>query len=509
MNAISVDIAGLTAEDRHGLSFEDFAEIVWAILRFTYSGDNEVDILRYSISHSYDSEAQALWPQSAFGYRIERDLSLNEIARTRRTLAEPPHGRHFKDDINAFRLYSIIRQAVLLIEYGDEGYGVQTRSGVSGLSNSEAARFADTSESLVVYVHAYEDAYRIELRLPKTEGLLNLITLVADTLGQLGRSLSQHPNSPLSDLNSIGLLNSKSIQRSARVPSKGSNACLHDIVTQQAVERPEHRAIEAWDGTLTYSELYYFSLRLAIVLLEQGVAREERILLCMKKSTWAIVAMFGILLAGATCVPLDINSPQKRWQTIREKVVARFAVVDDSAVSSFSQMGMKALTSSAQLASIANLERPLPKTLATDTAFICFTSGSTGTPKGVVLEHGALMTAVVEVAKAYSLDDTSRLFQYAAYVFDVSMGDIFGISSSGGCLCIPSEEERMDDVSAAIKKLEAMHACLTSTVLAQVKPKDVAPLRHLFVAEKRWTNPSSQSGSNMSTSTLSTAQQSP
>jgi amino acid adenylation domain-containing protein len=481
MDAISVDIAGLTTEDRNGLSFNDFAEIAWAILQSTYSGDNEVEVLRYSKFESRNTNEQVQHALSAVAYHIDEGLSLSEIVRTRRNISKPAHTQRSKDDINTYRLHSLIKRAIVVTEHVNQEYGVHPSGGINSDSNNETALFADPCENLVVHIHGHKHTPCVELRFPKTRALQSFITYVADTFGQLGQSLSLHPNSPLKDLNLIGSLNRNCIQRLARAPSKLSTACLGDILLQQGIERPEHLAINSWDGTFTYSELHYLSFRLAAVLLDQEIAPEERILLCMKKSRWAIVAMFGILLAGATCIPLDINSPQKRLRTIREKVVARVAVVDDFTASLFEQMGMKTVTSSAQLEHAVIPKIPLPKTAASATAFIYFTSGSTGTPKGVVLQHGALMASIIEVAKAYSLDDTSRVFQFAAYTFDVSMGDIFGTTSAGGCLCIPSEEERMDHVAAAMNKLGATHACLTSTVLAHIEPKDVISLRYLFV----------------------------
>ena len=57
----------------------------------------------------------------------------------------------------------------------------------------------------------------------------------------------------------------------------------------------------------------------------------------------------------------------------------------------------------------------------------------------------------------------SRVLQFAAYTFDVSIGDMFTTLIRGGCVCVPSEQQRLD-VGGAIRKFKANQACLTSSV---------------------------------------------
>lgn len=342
-------------------------------------------------------------------------------------------------------------------------------------------RLTIAKQGTLFHISVCGDAVRAILRFPNTPKWQDANFHLADTLGQVCRSISQDWETAISDMNFLGPSNRNCILQSTGVSAETANLTLADITTQQAKERPDRQAIDAWDGSFTYAELHHFSVQLAAILRARCISTEERIPLCMKKSKWTIVAMFGIFLAGGTCVPLDINSPRKRLEALVERLGARYVVTDGSTAQMFVDMDLSIISYPLEQAIICETQPKLPQISPSAAAFVYFTSGSTGVPKGVVLEHGNLYSAILEVAKGYNLDEKSRVFQYAAYVFDVSMGDNFGTLMNGGCLCIPSEEARMDNLSATVNGFAVTHACFTNTVISQIQPDKVPTLQHLFV----------------------------
>ncbi|CAJ2514009.1 Uu.00g021280.m01.CDS01 [Anthostomella pinea] len=92
------------------------------------------------------------------------------------------------------------------------------------------------------------------------------------------------------------------------------------------------------------------------------------------------------------------------------------------------------------------------------------TTGSTGVPEGIVHTHSTVCTGLVEGAHRQGLDRPGiRVFQWAAYTFDVALTEIYAPLIHGGCICIPSEEERLNDVEGAMNRMKCEWAFFTPT----------------------------------------------
>lgn len=119
-----------------------------------------------------------------------------------------------------------------------------------------------------------------------------------------------------------------------------------------------------------------------------------------------------------------------------------------------------------------------------DVAYVVFTSGSTGTPKGVVIEHRSASLSVLEHGKRFGhhrRGSRLRTLQFSSYTFDVSVADIFATLAYGGCLCIPSEQDRMGALEDVLARMEINFAYLTPTVANLLEPSRTPTLRVLSI----------------------------
>ncbi|KAE8859915.1 hypothetical protein PTNB29_07146 [Pyrenophora teres f. teres] len=261
--------------------------------------------------------------------------------------------------------------------------------------------------------------------------------------------------------------------------------CIHDIISEQARRKPNALAIDAHDGRLTYAELDSISSLLASYLSELGVGPETLVPLCFKKSMWVPVAQMAVLKAGGACVAMDPTHPEKRRDELLQQCDAKMALTSPEYIHLFDKLVGKALAISKPLLDgLLEKQFTLPKTWIRPTpsnpCFVVFTSGSTGKPKGIVLEHHALASSSAAHGPIMQYNQPrARILQFASYTFDVSIGETFSGLQMGATVCIPAEEERLDDLAGVINRMNINIAYLTPSVASLLEPSDVPGLKVL------------------------------
>lgn len=103
------------------------------------------------------------------------------------------------------------------------------------------------------------------------------------------------------------------------------------------------------------------------------------------------------------------------------------------------------------------------------------------------MSHGAFVSSATEHSKALSINAKSRVMQFANYTYDVSMGEILTTLMVGGCVCVPSEEQRMGNLAGAINDLRVNWIFLTPTVAGFLKPSEVPGLKTLVLGGEHAT----------------------
>ena len=233
---------------------------------------------------------------------------------------------------------------------------------------------------------------------------------------------------------------------------------LHDLVSASARREPRRDAVVMDDRRLSYGELDGMSDRFSRSLIAHGVRRGDRVALWLPKSPEAIVALYGIMKAGAAYVPVDPNAPPARLAFIaRDCEVAGLVTVSgrgaeldeafhgrapmralwfadlDSAASTTPRVaGLPGVPWGALTAEPA---RPLEgRALEDDLAYLLYTSGSTGEPKGVMLSHRNALAFVEWAAGTFGITSDDRLANHAPFHFDLSTFDLFAAAAAGAAL---------------------------------------------------------------------------
>uniref|UniRef100_A0A093UUI8 Nonribosomal peptide synthetase 8 n=1 Tax=Talaromyces marneffei PM1 TaxID=1077442 RepID=A0A093UUI8_TALMA len=274
------------------------------------------------------------------------------------------------------------------------------------------------------------------------------------------------------------------IERNGRIPQT-VQSCIHELVDQKAHEQPNAQAIDSWDGNLTYEELNQQAKILSSHLISQGVRPEVMVGMCMEKSKWAVIAMLAILYAGGAVVPLGVQHPLSRITDILVDSEAVLILVDSQQARRLAEVSKAKIVVDEALFNtiiITPMTEPnIPNTIPVNAAWVIYTSGSTGKPKGVLLEHGALCSSMIAHGAVFDMGRHARVFQFAAYTFDAAIQENFATLLYGGCICIPSEDDRMNHLARAIIDRNADYVGLTSSTATLILPHELPHVKQLIL----------------------------
>lgn len=263
---------------------------------------------------------------------------------------------------------------------------------------------------------------------------------------------------------------------------------LDRLIDERANENPSGIAMTMGKQSLTYQELQIQSNRVAQALLQKGLQKQERVSILMHRSIDAIVSMIGVLKAGGTYVPIDPDFPIDRIHFILQDSGSTHIITNQKTnllhISSNTSIIMYE-TLSKQIVT----EQLQSKHTTYDGAYIIYTSGSTGNPKGVLISHQSVLQFIHALQGEYGFREQQVHLQFASFIFDASVWEIYGSLLTGGRLHVLSDIERKSiDHFIEIIHEQKVQYCLLPTVffhtLTQASAqqlKQLKTLQYVFV----------------------------
>jgi amino acid adenylation domain-containing protein len=203
--------------------------------------------------------------------------------------------------------------------------------------------------------------------------------------------------------------------------------CVHELVEEQARRTPDHPAVRAESGVLTYRELDERANRLARFLRRLGCGPEIVAGICMNHSSDLIVGLLAILKTGAAYLPLDPSHPGERNAFIVEDADALLCLTERACAEAVPAGAERTIVLEDVAAEVAREpSTPLPAAATPDNLiYVMYTSGSTGRPKGVLVHHRGVVNYLVWALRGYGLEGASGAPLLGSIAFDMTIPNLF------------------------------------------------------------------------------------
>lgn len=242
---------------------------------------------------------------------------------------------------------------------------------------------------------------------------------------------------------------------------------LAQLFAMQVEHTPDAVALVSSDSHLSYDYLNRRANQLARHLESLGVGPQSRVGLCLGRSLEMVLALLGIVKAGAAYVPLDASYPQERLAFMMEDAQLSVVVTQVSELKSLpgdAKQQFVCLDRDWPAISVASTENPSTASVAAQVVYVSYTSGSTGQPKGVEVTHRGIERLLLGVDYV-QLDRRQRLTQLAPLAFDAASFEIWGALLHGGCcVLLPERLPPPKELGRVMREEQITIAWLTTTL---------------------------------------------
>jgi amino acid adenylation domain-containing protein len=219
-----------------------------------------------------------------------------------------------------------------------------------------------------------------------------------------------------------------------------------DRFEQQVDDTPAAIAVTLEERHLSYRALDDMANRLARYLVARGVAPDSIVAICGDRSLETMVAVLGVLKAGAGYLPLDASYPGERIAFMLEDSGASFLLRQHGVSLELSGARPPEVELHAERGVLCegDASRMAHRHAPDGLAYAIYTSGSTGKPKGVAMVHRALDNLIDWQLRDSSAGVGTATLQFAPLSFDVHFQEVFSTWCSGGRLVLVRDELRLE-----------------------------------------------------------------
>jgi amino acid adenylation domain-containing protein/FkbM family methyltransferase len=225
---------------------------------------------------------------------------------------------------------------------------------------------------------------------------------------------------------------------------------VHEWFSAQAAATPVAVALSSGAEQLLYGELDQRTNQLAHYLKEQGIGPEQIVAVCLERSIELVVALLGILKAGAAYLPIEPSLPQGRIEFMLADARAALVLTQSKLSAHFS---IPALCLDGDWNVVANhtVANPEVSVNEKNLAYVIYTSGSTGQPKGVLIEHRSLSNYLSWATEFYRTNQLQLSPLHTSLSFDLGVTSLYPALLSGAGVLLLPETEELESLAALLE----------------------------------------------------------
>ena len=220
---------------------------------------------------------------------------------------------------------------------------------------------------------------------------------------------------------------------------------VYRSIERRAAQTPHRVAVVCEGVEWTYQQLNEQSNRIARHLRRTGIREGSLVGVCLERSHQMVVAVLGVLKAGAAYLPLDPSHPATHLELVLSDSQTSLLLTQENLAARVRTTARVVCLDSEQKLWARESGTDLEIDGAPDSlAYVIYTSGSTGRPKGVAIEHGALTNLLRSMEREPGLTASDTLVSVTTLSFDIAALEIFLPLMAGAKLIVATRDQVID-----------------------------------------------------------------
>jgi amino acid adenylation domain-containing protein/non-ribosomal peptide synthase protein (TIGR01720 family) len=252
----------------------------------------------------------------------------------------------------------------------------------------------------------------------------------------------QHDAKDISELSFLSDLEIKNLTYTPKAKAHVAHGTVISIINKQVEMYPLYPALSYKGETISYAQLHRKTNQIANYL-KQLLLCDQVVALYLQNPIETITCMIASLKAGVAYLPIDPRLPNERVNLILNASGARYLISDQHLSSSLNN-NINLINFKDATGDDTNLTQNFDYD---NLAYVIYTSGSTGTPKGVMVTHNNIYNYVLGLHEKLSLSPRINSMLVSTLAADLGYTSIFAAITTGGCLVICDEKQKLDGVS--------------------------------------------------------------